>query len=238
MAPPPSFEERVAEYKHIKENGLSIGSGGLSAWMYRQRTANADGTLSDERKEKLNSVGFQWIAIAEGRNPYDHDAWNNNFTLLEKHHLENGCCRGPYDDKRLGQWVKNQRFAFKNKESLTEIQQERWTRLKTLGFWGATELQGESPGSAGRGSDAALRASRATASADSRSSGKKGQRLRDRGKVSHRLLLPEQATTRTTKPYIAHPFTCISKPVNGNHIGNQVCTLFGPYLARLSCRGL
>jgi Helicase associated domain len=124
-----SWDQRLAEYKDKKENDLPMTA--LRDWVYRQRTANANGTLSDERKKKLTSIGFEWSARA----PHDHDAWNRNFTLLEKLHLENGCCRGPYGDNQFGRWVRNQRSLLKNKTILDEICQERWARLNTLGFW-------------------------------------------------------------------------------------------------------
>jgi Helicase associated domain len=132
-----SWDERLAEYKHNQDNGLA-SSYCMQNWASKQRTLNANGTLSDERKEKLNSIGFAWNGV------YDFEAWNYNFTLLEKHHLEQGTCRGPYQDQQFRKWVKNQRFKLKNKESLTEVKQERWARLNTLGFWDETEQRRES----------------------------------------------------------------------------------------------
>jgi Helicase associated domain len=133
-----SWDQRIAEYKHKKENDLPIGAV-MRAWMSRLRTANANGTLSREYKEKLDGVGFEWSVRA----PHDHDAWNRNFAHLKKHHLENLSCHGPYDDKRLEQWVYNQRARLKGKTSLDEIYQERWARLNALGFWDATDVQFE-----------------------------------------------------------------------------------------------
>jgi Helicase associated domain len=134
-----SWDECLAKYKHNNENGLPMLE--LRAWTYRQRKANADGTLSAKRKEKLNGVGFVWNANSQSQ--FDHDAWDRKLELLKTHHLEKGNCDGPYDDKQLLSWVQKQRSELKNKESLNEIQNDRWARLNALGFWAATERQRE-----------------------------------------------------------------------------------------------
>jgi Helicase associated domain len=141
-----SWDQRLAEYKHKKENNLPMGAA-LGSWTYRQREANANGTLSRECKEKLDSVGFVWNATDSSRFSVDHDAWNNNFTLLETHHREQGNFRVPIQDKPLYYWAYRQRSKLKDKESLDEVQQERWARLNALGFWDATDVQVETAGS-------------------------------------------------------------------------------------------
>jgi phage FluMu protein gp41 len=134
---PRSWDERFAEYKYKKENGLSLGNcGALTAWMFRQRRSNANGTLSDECKEKLNSVGFEWNAAP--RTPYDCEAWNKSFKLLEAHRRKKGNCRGPFSQRKLDDWVRHQRKTLNDASGLNEVHQERRARLSTLGFWEKT----------------------------------------------------------------------------------------------------
>jgi hypothetical protein len=175
-----SWNERFAEYKDKKENGLTLRST-IRNWVSEQRKMYANGTLPRAWKEKLDSIGFVWNPAYQHR-PSDCDAWSKNFAILEKHHHENGSCRGPYQDKLFKFWVYNQRTALKNKERLDEVQLERWTRLNTLGFWGATEQQRESSGSDVCGLvDPAAHA--AVASANSTSDGEIGQDQQRNDKV-------------------------------------------------------
>jgi Helicase associated domain len=224
MAPPIPWHDRLAEYKHKKDNDLPMGAA-VRDWVYRQRISDADGTLSDERKEKLNSVGFEWITIAIGRKPYDHDAWNRNFTLLENHHLENQSCRGPFQERRLEYWVHNQRHRLKDKESLNETQQERWARLDTLGFWDntGTEQQHVSQGPSDSGLDPTAHASRATTSVSSNSDGEMGQQGSSIVRVTVRVMarFAGELTSRATHAYLVFHFACISKPANGIRISDS-----------------
>jgi Helicase associated domain len=176
---PHSWNERFAEYKQKKENGITLRST-IRNWVSEQRKMNANGTIPREWKEKLDCIGFVWNPVYQPR-PSDCDAWNNNFLLLEAHHREKGNCRGPYQDKLFKFWVYNQRTALKNKESLDEVQRERWTRLNTLGFWGATAQQRKSARSDDSGLDPTAHA--AAACANSVSDGEIGQGQRRTGMV-------------------------------------------------------
>ena len=93
--------------------------------MYTQRS-NKD-SLSPERFERLNSLGFSWDPLSE--------YWEEGFAMLQQFNEHNGHCRTPAGYKTnnfsLGYWVRSQR---KNKDSLTP---ERLERLNSLGFvWG------------------------------------------------------------------------------------------------------
>jgi Helicase associated domain len=187
------WDDRFAEYKRNKEDGLA-NSYSMQQWAYKQLRLNANGTLSDERKEKLDSVGFAWNRLPCGVS-YDCETWNENFKLLEAHHHEKRNSRGPFQDKQLEQWIRKQRYVLKDKESLNEIQQERWARLNSLGFWDGREQRRQYPGSAGHGSRATLRASRASANAKSDGDMGQGQQggCTASTTVSHRLVLLERA---------------------------------------------
>jgi Helicase associated domain len=172
-----SWDRRLAEYQNNKENGWT-SSRTLRSWATVQRQKKAGGTLSDERVEKLDGVGFVWNANPEDQFSVDQDAWNRKFELLKAHHRKNGNCRGPFQDQQLCNWVWAQRSRLKNKESLNEIQQERWARLNAWGFWVVTEHRQ----SARRGSDATSRDSHAKA-ASAISNGEMGQCGRQRSGI-------------------------------------------------------
>jgi Helicase associated domain len=230
-----SWDRRFAEYKHNKENGLPNGTyGGLNAWISLQRKSHANGTLSRECKEKLDSVGFVWKASFRHDNYYKCDAWNNRFIRLETHRHEKGHCRGPYPDKQFEQWVINQRSTLKDKESLCEVQQERWARLNTLGFWSATKQRREPEES---GLDAVVLASHANASEKSNSDSELGQDRQHSGvvriTVSGIARFAEAITRSHDQTLHCFHVACISKPTKGGHNGNQVLTLMG-YLCRVS----
>jgi Helicase associated domain len=191
MAPQISWDERFANYKDNKDYGVS-NCNGMNCWMTRQRKAKADGTLSGERIEKLDSVGFVWTRTIRIR-AYDCGAWNENFKLLEAHHREKGNFRGPYD-KLPASWVHSQRQMLKNTESLDEIQQERWARLNTLGFWNATALQLQPSGNSDSDLDPTIHASHTTTSVNSNSESETRQGQQHSG--VGRITVPVSAMAR------------------------------------------
>ena len=66
--------------KH-KENGLSLGQ-----WVMAQRR-NKD-SLSEERKQKLDALGFDWV-------PTFTKKWERGFSYLVKFQLREGHCQMP-----------------------------------------------------------------------------------------------------------------------------------------------
>jgi Helicase associated domain len=233
MAARISWDDRLAEYKHNKENGLS-SSPGVNAWVSRQRKAKANNTVSEERKEKLNGVGFDWVVNSsrEDLSRLHSHAWNNNFTLLEKHHSENGSCRGPYQGKLYSNWVHNQRRILNNKESLNEVQQERWARLNTLGFWNATELQREPSGNSGSGLEPTVHASQTTTSANSNSESEMGQGRQNSGVVRITVSLDSLEQSINARPKLtlisislAHFQACerYRQRQSGMYFGGTLC---------------
>jgi Helicase associated domain len=169
---PPSWDERFAEYQRNKKQGV-VSNSGQHSWVHKQRKMYANGTLPDEHKEKLNCVGFEWIATPNHR--YDCEAWNESFKLLETHHQKHGNCFGPFSHRKLDNWVQRQRSTLKRKKSLTEVQQERRALLNTLGFWDAYESQFEPSAIVESGLDPTARASRTTTSTSARSDREMGQ---------------------------------------------------------------
>lgn len=112
--------------------------------------------ITDERIEKLNSIGFIW-------NANDH-AWNLRFEELKRYIEEHGnsCVPGIYpDNEPLGLWVAKQRRTYKVKQKAqlaaskkkgqgkgknvvneTSLSEERIDKLNAVGFiWDVHEAQ-------------------------------------------------------------------------------------------------
>ena len=100
-----------------EEGGLKLG-----AWVGNQRHKKE--SLTPDRLERLNSLGFSWDPYAE--------QWEQNFVALQKFRKREGHCRvaakHQIDALKLGGWVRSQRSK---KDELTPDQIKR---LNSLGF--------------------------------------------------------------------------------------------------------
>ncbi|MDC0489108.1 Helicase associated domain protein [Amylibacter sp.] len=105
----------------------------LSYWVSRQRREKKKGTLTTDRVEKLNSIGFSW-------DPYQED-WDQGFYYLGKYKMLEGDSNAPrgykLDGFNLGDWVGTQRKHF-SKNLLTE---DKIEKLNSIGFlWDPVEV--------------------------------------------------------------------------------------------------
>lgn len=93
----------------------------LANWVSRQRQCK--NSMSLEKKQKLDNVGFIWIV----RNKHN---WTTMFESLLAYKLKYGNCRVPrsYEDKKLVNWVKRHRSC-KN-----SISPEKKRQLDDIGF--------------------------------------------------------------------------------------------------------
>jgi hypothetical protein len=115
--------------------------------------------LTEERRKRLEEVGFVWSARDEQyteqgrlvRNSYD-DLWDCMFNRLVDFKSKNGHCLVPKrykDDNRLGTWVDTQRVQYKKMKKrlasqrsydegvvvgVSRLTDERIHRLEALGF--------------------------------------------------------------------------------------------------------
>ena len=125
-----SWDEWYGRLKHHKEreghcrvplrheeNGFALGK-----WVGHQRALQ--GTMSDERRQRLNALGFVW-------DPFETD-WEEGFRYLTQYKVREGHCRVParYSENgfKLGHWVNYQRSCE------ASISDERRQRLDALGF--------------------------------------------------------------------------------------------------------
>ena len=106
----------------------------LGAWVGKQRQAKD--TLSPERHQRLDALGFVWDPFAA--------QWEEGFDHLVRYRERNRHClvpvsyRDPVTHYRLGTWINSQRT---NQKTLSP---ERRQRLDTLGFaWDVLALQWE-----------------------------------------------------------------------------------------------
>jgi uncharacterized protein (DUF2384 family) len=107
----------------FKQAGFNLGS-----WVSHQRKAKD--SLSPERRQRLDDIGFIWDILTE--------SWEEGFTKLLQFKEAEGHCNVPnrskLDDFKLGSWVGRQRTA---KDSLSP---ERRQRLDDMGFvWNARD---------------------------------------------------------------------------------------------------
>jgi superfamily II DNA or RNA helicase len=108
--------------RNLKADGFNLG-----IWVRTQRKAKT--SMTEEKIEMLNSIGFVWDALEE--------VWIKGFALLSAYKEANGDCvvsqSYKVDGFNLGRWVGVQRL---NKTSLTK---ERLDKLNSLGFVWATK---------------------------------------------------------------------------------------------------
>ena len=102
--------------------GYKLEGFALGVWVATQRVAKD--SISPERQQRLNDIGFVWDVFAE--------QWEEGFSNLLKFKEANAHCRVPHGFKlagfSLGRWVHRQRAA---KDSMTA---ERRQRLDDIGF--------------------------------------------------------------------------------------------------------
>jgi hypothetical protein len=89
--------------------------------------------LSEDRKKKLESIGFQWRVA---KPPV---GWDNRFEQLSQYSRLNGDCNVPQSyppDKPFGRWVMKQRCEYSQKVRglKSQLTTDRENRLNTIGF--------------------------------------------------------------------------------------------------------
>jgi superfamily II DNA or RNA helicase/DNA-binding TFAR19-related protein (PDSD5 family) len=107
---------------YVTESGFKLGG-----WSNIQRQNLKNNRLSDDRKQRLDALGFIWDPT--------HEAWEQGFRELHSYQKEHGNCTvgSTYitdTGYKLGQWVSAQRSAF----STSSLPLERKQRLESLGF--------------------------------------------------------------------------------------------------------
>ena len=123
----PSWNERYEQLRDFKEshgdcNVNTVTGGQLGNWVRKQRQSYRDGRLSQERIERLESIGFSWYP--------KKDDWARLYNDLVDYQKKHGGCNVPQSNARLGNWIVTQRAAYKKGQiSLRRIQ-----ALENIGF--------------------------------------------------------------------------------------------------------
>ena len=113
-----------AEHGHVRVSKREDQK--LYYWLGHQRYAHERGKLRPERREKLESLGFDFSPQRESRVP-----WEERFGELQAYHAEHGHVRvSKLEDQKLAQWVLGQR----KRHRLGKLRPERHEKLESLGF--------------------------------------------------------------------------------------------------------
>ena len=142
--------EKLVQFKeshgHCRvQTNYSVDDFNLGIWVKTQRynyqkyLAGKYSPMTQERIDQLNSVGFDWGSANIG--------WKGTFQKLVQYKESHGHCRVPrnytVDDANLGNWVANQRNAYKRFKDgqHSTMTQERIDQLNSVGFdWGTTGI--------------------------------------------------------------------------------------------------
>ena len=130
------WNRHFEQYKrYIKENGNNLNirydtdyeGEHLGHWVSYQRTLYRKGALSQERCEKLRSIGFSFDPLG--------DEWNRHYEQYRCYIKANGgnvriTVETVFEGERLGIWVHKQQAMYKS----GKLSQERYEKLKKLGM--------------------------------------------------------------------------------------------------------
>lgn len=97
----------------------------LATWVINQRVLRKEGSLTEEKIELLNRIGFKWEPKAGG--------WRGKYLELLQYRELHGDCRVPQnrvENKSLAHWVSRQRYL----RSQEKLSQTRILQLERLGF--------------------------------------------------------------------------------------------------------
>jgi uncharacterized protein (UPF0303 family) len=102
-----ALEQFKAREKHCRvPRKHREGAYNLGTWVVNQR--NRRDTLSDQRRQRLDAIGFDWTLL-----PLARDSWENGFAALKQFQSREGHCRVPTGHEegsfKLGGWVRRQR---------------------------------------------------------------------------------------------------------------------------------
>ena len=97
----------------------------LNTWIGTQRKSYKNGQLSNERIERLETLGFVWDMLEV--------AWEEKFAAIQDYKAKHGNCNVPPgwpDNPQLNTWIHNQRGA----KTSGKLSYEKIERLEAIGF--------------------------------------------------------------------------------------------------------
>ena len=120
------YREEIGDINFVSPDYEGEDNFNLNRWLHTQRERNRNNKLSDERKTRLEELGFKWSV---------HEAfWEKGYSHALSYIEENGNLKVPNgyeceDGFKLRSWVVNQKSRYK-KGTLTDEQIEK---LKKIG---------------------------------------------------------------------------------------------------------
>ena len=105
----------------------------FAKWVYTQRNAFRRGAMTEERKQALESIGFELRQREGPALTEQSEIWNMQLEKLKIYKQANGHCNVPHSytvDPTLARWVGTQRTAYRRKQ-MTE---DRIEALESIGF--------------------------------------------------------------------------------------------------------
>lgn len=135
------FQNLVSYYNKNKTFIISVDEEFeiLKRWCLTQRTKNNKNILLEERFIKLNDLGFPWKENRGRKKTKEKiakthfiDQWEIIYNRILSFYTENKHFKIPLtnENKKLIQWLKTQRYFYKNKQ----LSSERITKLNTINF--------------------------------------------------------------------------------------------------------
>ena len=111
-------------------DGYSLGQ-----WIFTQRriySGEINGSLSEERIEKLNEIGMIWDSFAQ-------QSWKKNYAAAKKYFEKNGNLEVPMgfvdeDGVRLGNWISNLRSYHKTGAHSSFLSEQHISELNAIGM--------------------------------------------------------------------------------------------------------
>ncbi|KAL9180681.1 LOW QUALITY PROTEIN: hypothetical protein ACHAXT_011134 [Thalassiosira profunda] len=103
--------ERFNELEDFKkQNGhcnVPRTSGPLGGWVKTQRRAHKEGKMRDDRKQRLEAIGFEWtvgVGTTSSYSTLQNDLWDQRYQELIDFKREHGHCNVPRSSGKLGTW--------------------------------------------------------------------------------------------------------------------------------------
>ena len=120
--------EYKKEYKDTKAPAFCKKDPKLGRWVYNQRSTYRNKKMMEERKQRLDSIGFVWELSTRNK-----ATWEEMYKRLVAYKKEQNTSQvlTKYNaDIPLGSWVHNQRNLYRN----NKMTEERKQLLDSVGF--------------------------------------------------------------------------------------------------------
>ena len=136
------WDQNFAMYRDfVDKNGIRCAAktnSNMNKWIRQQRKRNRLGSMKKDQMDKLNKIGFLWIAPNNlGQNDALTVAWDQHFALYREFIVKNGICCPPRMNSKMSNWIHTQR----QRKRLGTLKEDRMEKLNEIGFlWTAASF--------------------------------------------------------------------------------------------------